>query len=124
MRWRPADLYFAILGMGDAQNAEFHFVLYAVYGIGALLLWRIPLFFVYGAVFYVFNLFLFHEDVSRMMIPIAPFALIVAYDSIIRTRAFALAMIGIVALSYIYVWGILPHNTATEESWQKLLEIP
>lgn len=124
LRWRPADLYFAILGMGDAQNAEFHFALYAVYGIGVLLLWRIPLFFVYGAVFYVFNLFLFHEDVSRMMIPIAPFALIVAYDSIIRTRAFALAMIGIVALSYIYVWGILPHNTATEESWQKLLEIP
>lgn len=123
LRWRPADLYFAILGIGNAQSAELHLALYAVYGVGVLLLWRLPLFFAYSAVFYVFNLFLFHEDISRMMIPIAPFALIVAYDPIIRTRAFAVAAIGLVALSYIYVWGILPHNVATEETWRKLLEV-
>ena len=122
LRWRPADVYFAILGMGDAHSAEFHFVLYGIYGVGVLLLWRFPLFFAYSAVFYVFNLFLFHEDVSRMMIPIAPFALIVAYDLIIRTRAFAFATIGLVALSYIYVWGMLPHNIATEDTWRRLLE--
>ena len=122
LRWRPADVYFAILGMGDAHSAEFHFVLYGIYGIGVLLLWRFPLFFAYSAVFYLFNLFLFHDDVSRMMIPIAPFALIVAYDPIIRTRAFAVAAVGLVVLAYIYVWGLLPHNVVTEESWRKLLE--
>jgi hypothetical protein len=122
LRWRPVDVYFAILGMGDAHSAEFHFVLYGIYGIGALLLWRFPLFFAYSAVFYLFNLLLFHEDVSRMMIPIAPFALIVAYDPIIRTRAFAVAAIGLVVLSYIYVWGMLPHNIVTEDTWRKLLE--
>lgn len=90
-------------------------MLYGIYGV--LLLRRFPLFFAYSAVFYVFNLFLFHEDVSRMMIPIAPFALIVAYDPIIRTRAFA--AIGLVALSYIYVWGMLPHNIVAEDTWRK-----
>ena len=122
LRWRPADLYFAVLGMGNAQSSEFHLAIYAIYGIGVLLLWRFPLFFAYSAFFYLFNLFLFHEDVSRMMIPIAPFALIVAYDPIIRTRAFAMAAVGLVVLAYIYVWGLLPHNVVTEESWRKLLE--
>lgn len=123
LRWRPADVYFAILGMGNVQSSEFHFALYAIYGIGVLLLWRFPLFFAYSAVFYLFNLFLFHEDVSRMMIPIAPFALIVAYDPVIRTRAFTVAAAPLVVLAYIYVWGLLPHNVVTEESWRKLLEV-
>jgi hypothetical protein len=44
-------------------------------------------------------------------------------DPIIRTRAFAVAAADLVALAYIYVWGLLPHNVVTEESWRKLLEV-
>ena len=32
------------------------------------------------------------------------------------------AAVGLVVLAYIYVWGLLPHNVVTEESWRKLLE--
>jgi hypothetical protein len=44
-------------------------------------------------------------------------------NPIIRTRTFAVAAVVLVALAYIYVWGLLPHNVVTEESWRKLLEV-
>lgn len=120
---RPLDVFIHYANSGNTHSAEFYLGLYLLYGLGVLLLWRFPLFFSYGLVFYSFNLFIFHEDLSRYMLPLAPFALIIGYDSVLHTRQFQIASLGLVILAYIYAWGVLPHNLMADWVWANLLKV-
>lgn len=118
---RPLDVLTAYAGNNNPQNAELYLQMYVAYGLGVLLLWRWPIFFWYALPFYVFNLFVFHEDLSRYYIPIAPFALVVAFDRVLSTRAFQLITPLLVYGLYLYSWPLVDKNVLIESVWKNLL---
>jgi hypothetical protein len=97
-------------GAGDAHDAELYLGLYAVFGIGAAALWKHRPLFCYSLAFLLFTAFVFHYDLSRMFIPIAPFALLVAYDAVLSLPACRVALPLLVWLDCIYAWGLIPGN--------------
>ena len=119
----PLEILNAYAGNNNTQHAELYLVMYLVYGTGVLLLWRWPVFFWYSLVFYVFNLFIFHEDLSRYYIPIAPFVLVLAYDKVLSTRAFKLMLPLLIAGVYMYSWPLVQANILVEGVWTELLKV-
>lgn len=112
---RPFSLFRVYSHNGDSHSAEFYLAMYAVYGAGVAALWhKQKVFFFYAAVTYIFSIFIFHQDLARYFIPIAPFALVVAYDDILSKPAVMLAAVPFAALCYIYAWGMLPHNVIVD----------
>ncbi|RJG38601.1 hypothetical protein [Motilimonas pumila] len=106
------------------HSAELHLIMYAVYGLGVAMLWNInKVFFWYALTHYVFALFIFHDDVSRYLIPLAPFALVVAYDQILQKTAAKIACIPIFILGYVYTWGMIPHNVIVEWVYENVLKV-
>lgn len=119
----PLDVLKAYAGNRESiQYAELYVVLYAVYGAGVAMLWRWPVFFWYSLVFYIFNLFIFHEDLSRYYIPIAHLALIVAYDKIFSQKSFKWAFPLMLVPIYLYLWPQPPHNAMADWIWPELLK--
>ncbi|VUD68942.1 hypothetical protein TDB9533_04302 [Thalassocella blandensis] len=101
---------------GDDHSAELYLATYIIYGAGVCLLYdKNRVFFAYSLVTYLFSVFIFHQDLSRYLIPIAPLAIIVAYDSILANRLVKYSAPVFIYLSYLYAWNILPHNLI--ESW-------
>lgn len=97
--------------------AELYFALYGIYGLGTFLLYRYPLIFSYCLTFWVFNLFIFHEDLSRYLLPISFFAIIVAYDQLFNQKSF----------KYLFVLLLLPliiYYTSAVISQERYLVVP
>jgi hypothetical protein len=110
-------------GVGDFQRAEYGLWTYALYGLGTLLLWPRRELFLYAASFFTFTCFVAHLDVARYMIPIAPFALLVAWDPILSRREARLFLPFLVVLDAIYVWGWLPASVLDLPHYRALLEV-
>lgn len=102
---------------------EFYYFTYVLYGAGALLLWRHRAFFIYCSLFYVFYAFHYSDDLARMLVTIAPFALLVGYDRVLSQPAFRLILPGIIAFDLIYAWGYIPWNLWPTEAQARLLEL-
>ena len=110
--------------MGPSKEiTEFYYFTYVLYGAGVLLLWRHREVFLYCAVFYVFYAFFHGDDLARMLVTIAPFALLVGYDRVLSQPAFRLALPGIIALDLFYAWGYIPWNLWPTEAQARLLEL-
>jgi len=105
----------------SAHASELYFIFYSVYGVGLLFLWRYPTLFVYSLVFYAFNLFVFHEDISRYYIPITHFVFIVAYDKVLNTPQFKIISIFIFYLALIYTVGRINVNVVSDSVYQNLI---
>lgn len=118
----PLFIIYSFSSNGYSGQAELYLIQYIVFGVGTLLLWRQPLFFWYCLVFWCFNLFINHEDLSRYYLPITPLALVVAYDHILTSRAFKLLAPFVVLVVYLYSWPILQVNVMAEEYWPSLLQ--
>ncbi|PKL75529.1 MAG: hypothetical protein CVV27_14865, partial [Candidatus Melainabacteria bacterium HGW-Melainabacteria-1] len=118
----PLQILMSYAGNNYPQHTELYLLMYLLYGMGTLLLWRWPLFFWYSLVFYVFNFFIFHEDLSRYYIPIAPFALLVAFDSQLSRRSFQILFPLLVCGVYLYSWPLTQANILMEPTWKVLLE--
>lgn len=120
---KPFDILRLYSNRGEAHSAEFYLAMYAVYGAGVAVLWhKNKLFFLYGAVTYLFSIFIFHQDLARYFIPLSPFALVIAYDDLLSKKAVKLAAVPFIILSYIYAWGVLPHNGIVDWVYQNLLK--
>jgi len=117
----PMDILLSYAKNNQPQQAELYLMMYLVYGTGVLLLWRWPLFFWYALTLWCFNLFVFHEDLSRYFLPIAPLALVVAYDQILSSRAFKLIFPLVVCLAYLYAWPLVKHNLIVDWVWLQVL---
>lgn len=102
---------------------EFYYFTYVLYGAGVLLLWRHRGLFLYCALLYVFYAFYQADDLSRMLVSIAPFALLVGYDKVLSQPAFRLVLPGIVAFDLVYAWGYIPWNLWPTEAQMRLLEL-
>lgn len=119
----PMSLFGVFEGYTPHSN-ELMFMLYAVYGLGVALLWGQPLLFTYAAVYYVFTLFVQHDDVSRYFLSMAHVALIVGYDRIISSRQFKLLAPALLPLGLAYTSTLIPANTADEDMYRKFQEQP
>ncbi len=60
--------------------------------------------------FFLPHLFLQHADVHRYLIPIAPFALIIAYQDIYKHKLFKIFFLFYLIGVYIYTLNLLPQN--------------
>jgi hypothetical protein len=106
---------------GNRHGAEMFWVLYAVYGLGTFMIARHrPLFF-YSLAFFALNVFITHDDLSRMFLTVAPFALLVGYDQVLSQPMLRWALPFLAALDCIYAWGLIPHNCAVPYVYEAFL---
>jgi hypothetical protein len=119
----PIRAFFAYVGDGDTHSSELYLALYVLYGLGTLALVKHRPFFLYSATFFVFNLFVFHFDLSRMFVPVAPFALLVAFDRVWSEPAARIAAPLLVYLDCQYAWGLIPSNAVELPAYESLLRV-
>ncbi len=119
--FRPFDIFRTYSGLGETHSAEFYLVIYAIYGIGTALLWNINrLFFWFCSITLTFSIFIYHQDVSRYMIPMAPLAIVVAYDKILSQTPAKFVFLPAIFLAYIYSWGVLEENVVDKRTFYQL----
>lgn len=118
----PGDILRTYTYAGKLHSAELYLAMYLIFGAGVMLLWEYPILFSYTAIFFYFNLFIFHEDLGRYFLGITHFTLIVAYDRIFKTWQFKVIFFLFLPFIYLYVWGLIPTNAMIEPSYDKLLE--
>ncbi len=117
----PFDIFKMYSDLGETHSAEFYLILYTIYGVGTALLWNINrLFFWFCSVTLTFSVFIFHQDVSRYMIPMAPLAIVVAYDKILSQKPVKFIFLPAVFLAYIYSWGVLEKNVVDRGTYNRL----
>ncbi len=121
MSRRPLLNFFAYADAGVAHSAELHLALFIVYGLGTLVLVKHRPVFTLALTFFVFNLFVLHSDLSRVFLPLAPFALLVGFDGVLSQRACRWALPFLVYLGCVYAWHVIPHNLVVAPVYQALL---
>lgn len=117
----PFMNFFDPASKGYTNNAELFMGLYAVYILGALRLLKRPELATFTLVYVGFIAFVQHPDVSRYLLPAAPFALIVAFDDIISRKEFMILFPLIVLFGYFYCWGIIPTNLVDAGVFSRLM---
>jgi hypothetical protein len=115
--WRSA-------AVGYPVGAEFYLLLYAVLALGVWRLRRHPLLCAYAAVYFVFNLFILHQDLSRYFLPIAHLALLVGYDRLWRPAWAIAALPLLLAIGVAVSALLLPHNSIDAATYRNLLQQP
>jgi hypothetical protein len=119
---------FATLGFyaktGATHPSEFHFLLYVFYALGVLMLWRWRVLFTYALVFYLFTIFVYHDDVSRYSLAFAHVALIVGGDRLFNTSQFKWLIPLVLYLGVVYAGTLLPTNVVDVAEYQLLLAQP
>jgi hypothetical protein len=118
---RPLEVFRTYASGADFHSTEFYLGTYLLYGLGTLALWEQRAFFFYALLFFLFNGFVFHIDLSRYFLATAPFALLVGFDSILSRWACRLMLPLILYLTYTYAWGFLPHNLVAPFVYEGLL---
>jgi len=103
-------------------QAEYYFYMYVLYGVGTCLLARWPALFWYCLTYYVFSLFIDHNDLSRYLIPIVHLSLLVGFDSVIRRKEWRYLLPIFYYLAMFYANRSLPHNLCDEPGWRMLME--
>ncbi len=120
MKTTPFMAIFDPASKGNTNNAELFIGLYVIYILGALRLWKRAELFTFSIIYVLFMAFVEHPDISRYLLPAAPFALIVAFDDIISSKEFMLVFPLIVIFGYFYCWGIIPTNLAGVSTYANL----
>jgi hypothetical protein len=121
MKTTPFMNFFAPAGVGKTNDAELFMGFYVLYILGALRLWKRPELASFSLIYLGFTAFVQHPDVSRYLLPAAPFALIVAFDDIICRKEFMIVFPLIVIFGYFYCWGIIPTNLAGADTYANLM---
>jgi Gpi18-like mannosyltransferase len=106
----PFPMFLTNVLPGKTNDMELFIAIYVLYLLGTLRLWKHKELFFYSAVFVGAILFIGHPDISRYLLPAAPFALILAFDDIISRKEFMLVFPLIIVMGYLYCWGLIPTN--------------
>ncbi|HOX96132.1 MAG TPA: hypothetical protein PLI45_02020 [Candidatus Woesebacteria bacterium] len=93
-----------------------------IFGLGILKLWgkkaKVETYF--AGLFFLSTLFVAHRDISRYILPIAPFVLI-GWDNLIQKKEFKI-MLGILLIPVIlYSWNFILNNMAPVADWTPYL---
>jgi hypothetical protein len=108
---------------GSTNMAELFMAIYIIYIVGALRLRKHPELFAVALPFALFMAFVWHPDVSRYMLPIAPLALLIAFDDIISRREFKWAFPLVVIFGFAYCWGIIPTNLMSPSLYSYIMAL-
>jgi hypothetical protein len=113
--------------LAESSNAfagEWYVVLFFLYGLGIVKLYekRFRELFLYALVMFLPLLFVLHEDISRYLLPIAPFALIIGFDDIVpRKRVYFLIPFVLLCMAaYLYYLAVLPTNLMPLDAFERL----
>jgi Gpi18-like mannosyltransferase len=105
---------------GTMHSSELYLIFYIIYGLGIAQIYKHKEIFWYSLAYYLFVLFVWHDDISRYMLPLAPYALVVGADSFLsKPRAKLLLLF--IPLVYIYCKGMIPYNVMGVEQWNFVL---
>lgn len=111
----------------SAFAGEWYVVLFFLYGLGIVKLYekRFRELFLYALVMFLPLLFVFHEDISRYLLPIAPFALIIGFDELIPKKRvhFLLPLALLCVAAYLYCVAVLPTNVLPLDALQRLSQL-
>ena len=112
-----------ITAYDGAVGGEFVALLMVIYGMGALrlLAQKHYEYFVYSGLLILPVLFLSHNDISRYLIPIAPFCLFLGFKEIWENKYAAYALPIIILVGLIYAWTTIPHNLVSNAAYLGLL---
>lgn len=108
----------------NAHSTEFYALLYILHLLGTLALWKRKELFFYCCIYYGFNLFLYDWDLSRFFIPLAPFTLLVAMDSLMtpgHMRWIVLILLSFLGITYASGW--LPYHAEPMEQYRTVIQI-
>lgn len=121
MDLRPLEVFRRYAAGEKFHSTELYAWTYVLYGIGTLALWKRREVFAYSAVYFAFGTLIAHQDLPRYMLPIAPFAILVAFDPVLRKPACRAALPLVLYLDYTYAWGFLPHKLVAAGVWERLV---
>ncbi|MEW5954998.1 MAG: hypothetical protein AB1626_00475 [Candidatus Micrarchaeota archaeon] len=119
----------AFAEFGGHPSGELTALLFGLYAVGTARLWQRRRFdlFAVSLAFFVPVLFIAHSDVSRYLLPAAPFALLLGFDDVLaplfRRKSFWLAFALFAAAALFYAWSTLPTNLMPEKAFARLAGI-
>jgi Gpi18-like mannosyltransferase len=120
----PLAVYRLYASKVNAHSTEFYGLLYFLHLLGTLALWKRKELFFYCAVFYLFNLFVYHWDMSRYFLPITPFALLVAMDSLFSSAPLRWIVFLLAAyLGITFATGWLPYHSEPLDQYRTVVGI-
>lgn len=123
MTLMPFMDFFSPALKGETDLAELFMAMYIVYILGSLRLRKYPELFAVALPFALFMAFVWHPDISRYLLPIAPLALLIGFDDIICRKEFKLIFPLIIIFGYIYCWGIIPTNLMTTTQYSYIMAL-
>ncbi len=93
-----------------------------VFGLGVLILAKrkLRVEYLFSGLFFLSTLFVAHRDISRYIIPIAPFIL-VAFDKYLQKREFKIVLAVIALPIMLYTWNFLLNNIGPVADWAPYL---
>jgi len=110
LRIQPFEVYLKYLR--DPHGTELYLGSYLLYAYGTMMLFKRRELFYYSIIFFIFNCFVYHNDNSRYLLASAPFAILIAFDSVLTQRPCRLLLPLLIYLSYHYAWALVPINDA------------
>ena len=113
--------FLASLQDANHLSAESYLFTYGIAFFGTVSLWKKRELFVFCSVYFGFTVFIFHLDISRYMLTIAPFAILVAYDPFLKLKSVRWGVLALSPLMLIYAWRYIPLNTMPLDWYSKLL---
>ena len=121
--WWPLEIYRLYAARPSFHSTELYLILYLLNLAGTLVLWKKKELFIYSLVTFLFICFVFHYDVSRYLVPMAPFALLVAFDDFLNRRSVQFILFPFyLYLAYTFAWGFLPLAVCSPATFQALIE--
>lgn len=95
---------------------------WAIYGLSSLFLWskKLKVEAIFSGIFFFTTLFIAHRDLSRYILPIAPFILI-AFSDLLRRKEFKIIFAILVIPSFLYTWNFLLNNISPVADWTPYL---
>lgn len=121
--WPPFSI-FSLKGQYWVGNFWLEDVImtWAVYGLGALKLRekKLNVEYYFTGLFFISTLFVAHRDISRYILPVAPFVLI-AFDKLIQRKEFKIIFWIMAVPILLFTWNFLLNNLAPVADWAPYL---
>jgi hypothetical protein len=109
--------------LGNFRAAELYVILHLTYAYGTACLRRHRDILVPTLVYLVFATFLVDRDITRFLLPIAPFALLVGLDDVLSRPTFRALAPLVALLGHAYAWHTLPENMISPAGYEQLLPL-
>ncbi|MFH1200310.1 MAG: hypothetical protein V1708_04540 [Candidatus Micrarchaeota archaeon] len=112
----------SIVYYGNPSYGEFAFLLYALYAAGTVELFRQRRhdLFLLSLLFVLPTVFLFHNDLSRYLLPAAPFALLIAFEPLLTSKEFRPVLAILAVTAVFYAWSVIPYNLLPASEFEAL----